>query len=72
MYEDLQNIKTICVDTVVLNLHQIKERNIFGTPGAKILILRTKNIRASVLYLSGHPTGLKILIWKKGQRYFEH
>ena len=31
-YEDLENIKTFCVDTVVFNLHQIKQRNSFGTP----------------------------------------
>ena len=29
-YEDLENIKTNRVDTVVFNLHQIKQRTFFG------------------------------------------
>ena len=33
-YDDLANINTGCVNTVVLNLHQIKHLNFFwGTPG---------------------------------------
>ena len=32
-YEDSENIKTYCVDTVVFNLHVIKRRNFFETPG---------------------------------------
>ena len=31
-YEDSENIKLYCVDTIVFNLHQIKQRNVFGTP----------------------------------------
>ena len=29
-YEDSENIKTDLVDTVVFNLHEIKQRNFFG------------------------------------------
>ena len=32
-YKDPENIKTDCVNTVVLNLHQITRRAFFGTPG---------------------------------------
>ena len=32
-YEDSENIKTDRVNTVVFNLHQIKRRAFFGTPG---------------------------------------
>ena len=32
-YEDSQNIKAGCVSIVVFNLHQIKRRAFFGTPG---------------------------------------
>ena len=32
-YEDSGNIRADCVSTVVFNLHQIKRRAFFGTPG---------------------------------------
>ena len=32
-YEDSENIKADCINTVVVNLHQIKRRAFFGTPG---------------------------------------
>ena len=35
-YDDLENIKTDCVNTVVFNLHQIKRLKFFGTPGIVI------------------------------------
>ena len=31
-YEDSENLKTDHADTVIFNLHQIKQRNFFGTP----------------------------------------
>ena len=34
-YENLDNIKAGCVNTVVFNLHHIKRRAFFGTPGIK-------------------------------------
>ena len=36
MYEDLENIKADCVNIVVSNLHKIKQRNSFETPGMSI------------------------------------
>ena len=38
-YEDSENIKTDRVDTVVFNLHQIKQRNFFGTPGSPFILV---------------------------------
>ena len=32
-YEDSENVKAGSVNTVVLNLHQIKRQRFFGTPG---------------------------------------
>ena len=37
-YENLENIKVDSVNTVVFNLHQIKRRAFFGTPGRYIII----------------------------------
>ena len=34
-YEDSENIKADCVNTVVFNLHQIKRRAFFETPGTR-------------------------------------
>ena len=31
-YEDSENIKTNCVDTVVFKLHQIKQKGFWGHP----------------------------------------
>ena len=35
-YDDLENIKTAPVNTVVFNLHEIKQLKFFGTPGTYI------------------------------------
>ena len=35
-YANSENIKTDSVDTVVFNLHQIKQRNFFGTPDSHV------------------------------------
>ena len=32
-YEDLENMKSVRVGTVVFSLHKIKDINLFGTPG---------------------------------------
>ena len=32
-YEDLENVELDCVSAVIFNLHQIKRRSVFGTPG---------------------------------------
>ena len=39
-YDDLKNIKTDCVNTVVFNSHQIKQLKFFGTLGT-LLLTRT-------------------------------
>ena len=37
-YEDSKNINTDCVSTVIFNLHQIKRRAFYGTPGTYNII----------------------------------
>ena len=37
-YAGSENIKTVRVDTVIFNSHQIKQRNLFGTPGTFLTI----------------------------------
>ena len=39
-YDDLENIKTDSVNTVVFNLHQIKRLKFFGTPGNIIHVFK--------------------------------
>ena len=41
-YEDSENIKADHVSTVVCNLHQIKRRTFFGTPGIKVRAAKVK------------------------------
>ena len=40
-YEDSENMKIDRVNTVVFNLHQLKQRNFFGTPGKHNVRCRT-------------------------------
>ena len=43
-YGNLENIKTDCVSTVVLNLHQIKRlKFFFGTPGVNLPFFESYN-----------------------------
>ena len=41
-YEDSENMKADHVSTVVFNLHQIKRRAFFGTPGTSLHFLPTE------------------------------
>ena len=39
-YDNLENIKTDRVSTVVFNLHQIKQSKFFGTPGTCVFLTK--------------------------------
>ena len=51
-YEDSANIKTDLVDTVVFNLHKIKQRNFFGTPVGHQGMQNTPNFGLSTFFSS--------------------